>query len=279
MVELSVPPELEREIFETTAAKFPKSIPALLRVARRVHIWIEPLLYRVIHLDDNAEVEHAAYRAMKRKDAPDFFHKAVHHLVLQSDDRGPNVLQLLSLCTGLREFGCINSSVDHTMLPILAEMRDLRRMCCSFTSLFGNVQSIDFKHPVLRSITHLDVFEDNCWTLLGPVLQLPALTHLCFHKNHWETLARDGLPVAAADCPALQLLLFQWPAGSESQKDYDSIKKPRLYDLPVVVGLYNNYWGEMEAEARGCLKFWAEADDFISRRRKGEVEATRFWIH
>ncbi|KAJ7928326.1 hypothetical protein B0H13DRAFT_2311607 [Mycena leptocephala] len=41
------PPDLEREIFGTTALMYPGEMPTLLRVARRVLIWIEPLLYRV----------------------------------------------------------------------------------------------------------------------------------------------------------------------------------------------------------------------------------------
>ncbi|KAJ7048236.1 hypothetical protein C8F01DRAFT_1193550 [Mycena amicta] len=41
-----LPPELEREIFQTTALLH--SAPPLLRVARRVLIWVEPLLYRVL---------------------------------------------------------------------------------------------------------------------------------------------------------------------------------------------------------------------------------------
>lgn len=34
------PPELEQEIFETTALMHPREIPTLLRVARRVLIWL-----------------------------------------------------------------------------------------------------------------------------------------------------------------------------------------------------------------------------------------------
>ncbi|KAJ7794387.1 hypothetical protein B0H14DRAFT_2923276 [Mycena olivaceomarginata] len=36
------PPELERELFETAAVVHPATIPALLRVAKRVLLWIEP---------------------------------------------------------------------------------------------------------------------------------------------------------------------------------------------------------------------------------------------
>jgi hypothetical protein len=37
--EPSFPPDLKREVFETTALMYPGEIPTLLRVARRVLIW------------------------------------------------------------------------------------------------------------------------------------------------------------------------------------------------------------------------------------------------
>ncbi|KAK7047058.1 hypothetical protein R3P38DRAFT_3176535 [Favolaschia claudopus] len=46
------PPELERYIFETAALFYPHTIPRLLPVARRVLIWIEPLLYRRVYFDE-----------------------------------------------------------------------------------------------------------------------------------------------------------------------------------------------------------------------------------
>ncbi|KAJ7808759.1 hypothetical protein B0H13DRAFT_2151097 [Mycena leptocephala] len=44
-------PELEREIFDFAAVHYPTKLPDFLRVCRRVHWWLEPLLYRVLDLD------------------------------------------------------------------------------------------------------------------------------------------------------------------------------------------------------------------------------------
>ncbi|KAK7006282.1 tyrosinase central domain-containing protein [Favolaschia claudopus] len=276
MDEPAFPPELEREIYEVTALKYPGSIPSLLRVARHVHSWIEPLLYRVVQVDSDMKATRAISDAMKRGRTPEFFHAAVHHLALHSSSTRADVKQLLSLCTGIRGFASMDTSIDPSMLRILAEMRHLRRMCCSLEVLFGNFDSIDLKHPVLQNLTHLDVFDHdaNFWTFVGPLLRLPSLTHLGLSRNYWDTFNRDGLPVAASDCPALQIVLFQWPVGIESQAHYDSIKEPRRYDLPIVIGLYDDYWGDWEDEARGLLTFWAEADDFVLRRRAGEIEGS-----
>ncbi|KAJ6516533.1 hypothetical protein C8R47DRAFT_1063238 [Mycena vitilis] len=43
-----LPAELERYVFEQVALSRTVAIPRLLRVAQRVKIWIEPLLYRTI---------------------------------------------------------------------------------------------------------------------------------------------------------------------------------------------------------------------------------------
>ncbi|KAJ7662194.1 hypothetical protein DFH06DRAFT_1471757 [Mycena polygramma] len=48
-----LPPDLEREIFDVVASEGMKSIPPLLRVAQRVKLWMEPLLYRVIFLQED----------------------------------------------------------------------------------------------------------------------------------------------------------------------------------------------------------------------------------
>ncbi|KAJ7622098.1 hypothetical protein FB45DRAFT_121814 [Roridomyces roridus] len=41
----SLPPELERDLFELAAYTRPRSIPKLMLVAWRVKAWVEPLLY------------------------------------------------------------------------------------------------------------------------------------------------------------------------------------------------------------------------------------------
>ncbi|KAJ7241571.1 hypothetical protein C8J57DRAFT_1526720 [Mycena rebaudengoi] len=44
----SLPFDLEREIFEMAANRYPETIPALLLVAQRVLQWIEPIFYRTL---------------------------------------------------------------------------------------------------------------------------------------------------------------------------------------------------------------------------------------
>ncbi|KAK7013025.1 tyrosinase central domain-containing protein [Favolaschia claudopus] len=281
MAEPILPLELEREIFEHTALMFPHSIPSLLRVARHVYIWIEPLLYRIVRLEDDIGIASALFDAVKNDRPPAFFH-AIHHLSVEATNAWlfEDIHSLMKRCTEIRNFACLSSFPDPSLLPILAGMRSLQRMSCSFLDLFGGVQAVDLTHPALQSLTHLDLFDmhSESQAFFGALSLLPALTHLCLGQDYWNVFARDQLSIA--NWSRLELLLFQWSGSMMSRrKRYQAMQVGHVYDIRLVLGLYTDYWEEWELEARGGLKFWAEADDFVLRKRRGEIEATRFWIH
>ncbi|KAJ7735669.1 hypothetical protein B0H14DRAFT_2994441 [Mycena olivaceomarginata] len=250
------PQELEREIFEHTALMHRGTIPTLLRVARRVLTWIEPLLYRVIRVGRGHEhMVQALLNLSKGARTPHFLHKAVHHLALDhvSLDEGTEILRL---CTGVINFACSTQLVDPSFVPILAEL-GVQRLALCLQALFGGAP-INLTHSLFRSVTHLDILGVvGVESALAEISALPALTHLI--------------------APRLELLLVQWSIYNEAQ--YISAQEPCLYDLRLVIGLYYGYWEEWEAEANGVLVYWAEADDFVARKRRGEIEATRYWIH
>ncbi|KAK7062466.1 hypothetical protein R3P38DRAFT_3167467 [Favolaschia claudopus] len=119
------PVELEREIFEHTALMFPHSIPSLLRVARHVYIWIEPLLYRVIRVGEHPGAISALLNAAKAEN--------------------------------------LHNSSTKRCITSLSKRRDApsRRLAGNFRGLFGG---IDFTQPIYSSLTHLDIF-DGGWDL------------------------------------------------------------------------------------------------------------------
>ncbi|KAJ7472369.1 hypothetical protein B0H11DRAFT_2038757 [Mycena galericulata] len=131
---LAFPVELEREIFETAATLHRQSIPSLLRVARRVLIWIEPLLYKVIDFD--SPMVHAAHRAMRIKPAS-FFQDSVRHLMLSKSSLWSQEEIHAFLCPRLVSLGLPNCSfVQPTLLPVLQEMVEVRKCCVQLSSLW-----------------------------------------------------------------------------------------------------------------------------------------------
>ncbi|KAJ7905195.1 hypothetical protein B0H13DRAFT_2508677 [Mycena leptocephala] len=116
MVECSFPLELEQEIFETTAVRHPETIPTLLRVCHRVHIWIEPFLYRVLYFD-NFNWDEPFLIAADSKPLV-FLQIAVRHALIFDSTSGvtPRFHKLLLECTGI-----VNLAFDGTLLPGLLQ--------------------------------------------------------------------------------------------------------------------------------------------------------------
>ncbi|KAJ7884140.1 hypothetical protein B0H14DRAFT_2700915, partial [Mycena olivaceomarginata] len=150
---LALPTELEREVFETAALMHPRTIPTLLRVAKRVLIWIEPFLYRVIRLnDDNPHVYTALLRAIKAK-PPDFFHDAIRHFAFVSgSDSAADAKKILVLCTGIVNFGCYNTLLDPTVPALFVGTR-LQRLFLDLQSLFPP-GCVDLGHSMFGYVTH-----------------------------------------------------------------------------------------------------------------------------
>ncbi|KAJ7432945.1 hypothetical protein FB451DRAFT_1062148 [Mycena latifolia] len=265
------PLELEREIFETTALVHPSTIPGLLRVARRIHIWIEPFLYRLVHVGKDppySAMGSAILRATKSKPAS-FFHSAVRHLVLDTsatwtldDARG-----VLKLCTRLDAFNAWGDFSDPTLLRILEEL-PLRRLSIDLDRLFGGYEFIDLTHTLFVSLTHLDIVDaiyENDTRIIARLPMLPALTHLRLNENvPWKHVQR-----LLVDCPRLEVLINVFPrlkAPWAAQRARTSpIQDPRFV-ITVYRALVAN-WTLCQCQPNS----WSLAEEFVACRRSGVI--------
>ncbi|KAJ7447466.1 hypothetical protein FB451DRAFT_1411881 [Mycena latifolia] len=274
--------ELEREIFETTALLYPSTIPTLLRVARRILVWVEPMLYRVVRVNATppySAMAQAVLRARKTKPRS-FFNKAVRYLVLDFPAAWTldEAREVLKLCTDLIGFAPIAYFANPTMLPILAEMH-VQRLSVCLRDLFGGYsfdgdKDIDFTHPVFTSITHLDVFDSVGERICAHLPSLPALTHLCLS----EVVPWDMVRRLLVECPGLEVLLDLFPAIRQDVGRAWAQSIP-FHDIRFVVGVYTDYVDEWEQCAQGLPKFWLLADDFVAQKRRGEMNAQCYWLH
>ncbi|KAJ7184687.1 hypothetical protein C8R46DRAFT_1208866 [Mycena filopes] len=255
------PPELEQYIFEITGRLYPAMIPTLLLVARRIQIWIEPLLYEVIWPLRPSRAR-AVLAAMATKPAP--FFQNVRHLFL--DFPSPFTVEdahnLIRICPNLVNLAVVGPYSHPALLPILSGLHLRRLAMCS--TLFAR-DAIDFHHPIFASITHLDLIDVNESVHAGLPL-LPALTHLCVNAD----FAVDAMHTLLADCTLLKLLVNVWPRSmaddAEERANTIPFKDPRL-----VVYVYTDYWHDWEAGAQGRGDFWDEAEAFVARKRAGEI--------
>jgi hypothetical protein len=206
--------------------------------------------------------------ALLKSKPPEFFCHAVRHLGLEDGCSLEEGRQLLSLCNEVINFSSNYFFTHPTLLPILAEMR-VQRLSLTLNELFGT-KPIDLTHSLFQSLTHLDMFGiHGVAESLVDLPTLPALTHLCLDCD----IPRDRVMTVLVDCPRLQLLLVQWVEGDDL---YWSERIPHVYDIRFVIGLYDDYWADWEAGARGLPDLWSQGDDFVVRKRKGEIQGANF---
>ncbi|KAJ7443153.1 hypothetical protein FB451DRAFT_95501, partial [Mycena latifolia] len=266
------PPELEREIFEITALVHPGTIPTLLRVARRVHIWIEPFQYRTVSVGGTSpfsDMGHAILRATRSKPAS-FFHNAVRHLFLDTSASWTldEAVEVLKVCTGLEEFASYGNFLDPTLLPILGEL-PLRRLSTDLYRLFDGYESIDLTHPVFTSLTHLEILDplyDDDTQMIAYLSALPALTHLRLSDNvPWKHVA-----TLLADCPRLLVLISVFPIMKAPWAVQRARTSP-IHDPRFVITIYRIRPSSWEIYQRSPST-WSLAEDFVTLRRRRAID-------
>ncbi|KAJ7171448.1 hypothetical protein C8R46DRAFT_1349417 [Mycena filopes] len=237
-----VPAELERDIFETTALLYPKTIPNLLRVARRVLIWIEPFLYRVVRF----EVPHnPGIHALLQK-PPEFWNLAVRHLVLL--DTGDDALRLLNTCNGITSLGIGSSYPDSTisLASILPDSR-IRRLAVQLPRI-----SPELRRSLFAAITHLAVLD------VAPSI----LTSFCAEIPH--------LPPSRTARSSSSTTTFREMCSCRYHRLLRDV--PTVHDVRFVLALgHGVYWDVWD-------EYWSRAEEFIAKKRRREIAETRYWL-
>ncbi|KAJ7167919.1 hypothetical protein C8R46DRAFT_1094516 [Mycena filopes] len=257
------PPELEREIFEWTAVRDPRSIPTLILVAHRVKIWVEPLLYRVIFLSRFPTLDPAVAvsaevlcRTIRQKPA-DFLRKSVHHLYIEHSLAERD--SVLAACTGTRDlFLGFNVTPD---LSRLSAMSDLRRLTAEFDLLFPGCP-VDFSHPAFRNLTHLEILdrasERDARTWARVPQCIPNLTHLAFNDFGFCPIFGPLVRVSRT----LECLVFLCADEAEIAAAHAIVGDPRFVATGEV-----DFSLDWQRGARGGQDYWARAMESIAKLR------------
>ncbi|KAF8175660.1 hypothetical protein K438DRAFT_1979556 [Mycena galopus ATCC 62051] len=260
----SFPPELEREIFETTAMRYPDFIPTLLLVCRQVHMWIEPLLYRVITISNLTENPSRLLSAVEAKPT-DFLKRSVRHVSIY-DPSGPYE-NLLAKCSGTINL-VLDDDLDLNVLPFVANMC-LQRLSLSVGSPFSHSDL-----PFFASVTHLDFFHGSIhggplqWENWAGLVSLPVLTHLALSP----TIATDILAQVMEGCPRLVMAVvpaYAWDRAAAISFARDlTLTDPRV--VVMVVGTDPEV--DWKLGAWGGDDFWIRAAAFLEQKRLGTIE-------
>ncbi|KAJ6502872.1 hypothetical protein C8R47DRAFT_1210922 [Mycena vitilis] len=263
------PLDLEQEIFETAAVRDPTMIPPLLRVCRRVHSWVEPLLYRVLEIVDRND---PALSAAQIKSAS-FLHSAVRHVYLDIPMDLPKQLKkLLKDCTGMTDL-CIGEMFQIDLFDLLGPICLRQLNVC----VWGDASDRRYllQHPFLRSITHLSLSEQSSgrcatWEEWSALATLPALTHLCLSLG----FGSEALIHALRECPRLAIAVAAFGYGAKEHAKAVSfadqiatpVSDPRL--VVLIVWFREQDWTD---GAQGGKDSWFRAQAFIDAKRRGEI--------
>ncbi|KAF7296911.1 hypothetical protein MIND_00922900 [Mycena indigotica] len=92
-----VPRELEREILELAAEMHSTSIISLLLVAKRTFVWLEPYIFRKVHLsgDSTGNAAQEAFLHAAVSKPPPFLANGVRRIVLSLDAADPHMIKRL----------------------------------------------------------------------------------------------------------------------------------------------------------------------------------------
>ncbi|KAJ7061743.1 hypothetical protein C8F01DRAFT_1252521 [Mycena amicta] len=272
-----LPPELEHEIFATAALLHKKSIPKLLLVAHRVHVWyavphcfvmpialtmlrIEPYLYR--SLDLSVLAQNQALLDVSSAKPASFLASAVRHVIFKIDEDFEAHTSALRLCTGITHFAVSGANdTNDGLLAILSLMR-IERFAGSIVNLFDQPpeRPIDGRHPAFRLLTHLEFFDHDDLEMF--IVSLPSLTHLATES----VLSGEQVRRLFKGCSNLRVMVLLVLLGGVPP-----------VDDPRIVMCHYTEWSEAAAPAPQRT-FWDVAEAFLEKKRRGEVQGAQYCL-
>ncbi|KAJ7144498.1 hypothetical protein C8R44DRAFT_760013 [Mycena epipterygia] len=276
----TLPIELERHIFEIAILIHPWSAAVLILVARRVQIWIEPLLYKVLricptprkHMEIQIPVERIC-GLIKSKPAS-FFHDHVRHISLYGENHIDDIIPLFAVCDAVLDISLSIASGASILLPSLGAL-PLQRLTANLTFLFPGPSGPDFGHPIFTNITHLALYghPGHGWDTWSGLAQIPGLTHLSFHNYGIDLPICHG---ALLHCKALEVLANVFPSKDYLNPfpDYVTVTADPRFVVLVVPDFI--MIGDWEVGAWGGADCWVRASELVRKRRSGQVKEYAF---
>ncbi|KAJ7488968.1 hypothetical protein FB451DRAFT_681141 [Mycena latifolia] len=271
------PLELERDILETAAYLYPETIPNLLLVALSASM-NERIKYRTVTSDGIAHTcrIHVLQQAICSTVKPaNFFRDRVWNLFVEKNMDEDKLVEILSMCSALRSL-VVFPYPERSILPRLQTMK-LRRLALFLKGLFEDRLRLDPADPMFTSLTHLDLFDSldsssDLLSLFANLALLPALTHLALFELNDSTVGTQLLSTKGK----LKVLVRMQSLVPYPAEVLPSIDDARFVSLLVSDEEYPSDW---IFGTRGRLDFWARAELFVAKKRRGEIKPnSRCWI-
>ncbi|KAJ7866955.1 hypothetical protein B0H14DRAFT_357282 [Mycena olivaceomarginata] len=271
-------------MFETAAHFHPERIFNLLLVSRRVHEWIDGMQYDTVTPEGDrwSCPVHALRQAIQSNSKPaTFFHRNVRHLFVFGEDPDDehDAEEALRFCSGIKNLVLsVRTSSGWRILPRIVAMKP-QRLSLRWDSILISMHP---HQPTFTCLTHLFIFDNflafsdvALARLPWHVAELPVLTHLAMVNT---ALFGGGDPVLEkailAVCKALKVLIV-----SPEEPQFGMEYLPRIDDIRFVyINIQDavGFLDEWLAQTRGGIDFWARADAFVEKKRRGEIQPGSF---
>ncbi|KAK6988845.1 hypothetical protein R3P38DRAFT_2804037 [Favolaschia claudopus] len=294
----TLPPELERIVFELAArAATPTQVYFLLFVAARVKIWVEPYLYRVLYIAKPIAVpqQHrhpfpiARIMPHQRRNRHGFtpvplevlrrlvetHHfaacKTVEHAFFDNVFRleGSDIIsEFFSLCPNI-----VSLSLPGSPLAFLGETfpasDNLHHLSANLLTLLPlKKQRINFKHPIFRNLTHLEVLGDTIPFVPTPpyqnIYRIPRLTHIAFQSSVLANmLSAQITKMAQLECIVVLHL------DDRTHKIASDLETDERFVIVEQASNTVDLWIDAVTHPSG---YWGRAEAFIAAKRAGKID-------
>jgi hypothetical protein len=191
-------------------------------------------------------------------------------MTLYHDSKGETLSEILTMNPTIFELVLrdYSSSPSTFRVDIPSEMRPQRLTLNSFDF------NVNFAEPLFSSVTHLtslistDINRER-WERWSRLRAFPALTHLCFTANISGIILLQLLE----ECSGLRAVVTTWLTRAECRARVNAFSYvlTRPDPRPVVTDVPYFYEG-WERGAWSGDDLWARVDDFLARKRRGEIE-------
>ncbi|KAF4618203.1 hypothetical protein D9613_011534 [Agrocybe pediades] len=272
-----LPVELQREIFVVAATSDPRDALQLVFVAKRVHEWVQPIVYEMVTLGANDAL---LFLRTMASVPPKFLEHRVKKMCLTVSVRAQNARRILSTCTGVVDLAFwvdyIGIFPDDPISLFISPLR-LQRLSIEikhFKTLFTDLET---RQTWWDTLTHLDlVFWTHDDEPAAPELcQLSSLTHLSLRLRHSHPTTQSLTAILLA-CRCLKVLIILDDPDSSDTEDTISPMDPRIVWMPYPVNIVQDWEAQAKNEPH-CI--WSRAEDLVrsniaQRERSKSVSTT-----
>ncbi|PPQ97696.1 hypothetical protein CVT26_001879 [Gymnopilus dilepis] len=268
-----LPPELEHIIFTDAALEWDRNDCApLLLVAKRVHEWILPLVYRVFNQAQLPKFpDFQKYPSIRLS----YVGKYAKHLLIGYE---VDAESFLSSCPNVRNLALWYGISMPRHQDALDNLRLFR-----LSAVFSQTEIGMLRRPTFTGLTHLEIlsfYNPSAWDRSKIIADLPRLSFLSLPF-------RDGhlVPLCFEQCPSLRVLLIKRDReyGSMGFVAGGSLDLSTVQDTRLVLMLADFYIGSERDwidGAHGKADSWATAEVW-SLARKGNLlrDSSLAWIY